>query len=429
MDIKISNRMNKITKIEAEEIKDSRGNPTIKVIVWVGEKSGSFSVPSGASTGAHEAHELRDPEPEQARYGAGFDGKGGIKKAIWNVENIIAPLLVGQDVLNQKEIDKIMLELDGTTNKDNLGGNAIVGVSIACAKVAAKVSSLETFEYLRTLAEIKPSRRAPYLFMNLINGGKHAHSKLPFQEYHIVPQTDSIEESLDMGTKIFKSLREKIDKEMSPSFSNVGDEGGATVDIGTTVETDDVFIPLKLLTETISQLSLTDKVRIAMDVAASSFFNNGNYMIGGNITPDQLYGIYKQIFTEFDIISIEDPFNEEDFTNFAKIHAEYPDKFIVGDDLTVTNVERLTMAINNKSINAIIIKPNQVGTLTETLNTMKMARENNIECIVSHRSGETEDDFIADLAYAFGCFGLKSGAPNRGERVVKYNRLAHISKL
>jgi len=232
-----------------------------------------------------------------------------------------------------------------------------------------------------------------------------------------------------MGIKIFKSLRERIDKEMSPSFSNVGDEGGATVDIGTTVETDDVFIPLKLLTETISQLSLTDKVRIAMDVAASSFFNNGNYMIGGNITPDQLYGIYKQIFTEFDIISIEDPFNEEDFTNFAKIHAEYPDKFIVGDDLTVTNVERLTMAINNKSINAIIIKPNQVGTLTETLNTMKMARENNIECIVSHRSGETEDDFIADLAYAFGCFGLKSGAPNRGERVVKYNRLAHISKL
>jgi len=402
----------KITKIAGEKILDSRGNTTVRVTVDTNSGTGSFAVPSGASTGAFEANENKD-----------------INQVIQNIQNLIAPQLIGIEATEQEEIDKIMLELDGTANKSKLSGNAIIGVSVAAAKAVARSLGQELFEYLRSLAQIKPSRPTPYLFMNLINGGKHAHSKLPFQEYHIVPQTDSIEESLDMGIKIFKSLRERIDKEMSPSFSNVGDEGGATVDIGTTVETNDVFIPLKLLTETISQLSLTDKVRIAMDVAASSFFNNGNYMIGGNITPDQLYGIYKQIFTEFDIISIEDPFNEEDFTNFAKIHAEYPDKFIVGDDLTVTNVERLTMAINNKSINAIIIKPNQVGTLTETLNTMKMARENNIECIVSHRSGETEDDFIADLAYAFGCFGLKSGAPNRGERVVKYNRLAHISKL
>ena len=402
----------KITKIAGEKILDSRGNATVRVTIDTNSGAGSFAVPSGASTGAFEANENKD-----------------INQVIQNIQNLIAPQLIGIEATEQDEIDKIMLELDGTVNKSKLSGNAIIGVSVAVAKAAARSLGQDLFEYLRSLAQIKPSRPVPYLFMNLINGGKPSHSKLPFQEYHIVPQTDSIEESLDMGTKIFKSLREKIDKEMSPSFSNVGDEGGATVDIGTTVETDDVFIPLKLLSETIAQLGYTDKVRLAMDVAASSFFDKGTYMIGGNITPDQLYGIYKQMFAEFNIMSIEDPFDEEDFTNFAGIHAEYPDKFIVGDDLTVTNVERLAMAINNKSINAIIIKPNQVGTLTETLNTMKMARENDIECIVSHRSGETEDDFIADLAYAFGCFGLKSGAPNRGERVVKYNRLAHISKL
>ena len=402
----------KITKIAGEKILDSRGNTTVRVTVDTNSGTGSFAVPSGASTGAFEANENKD-----------------INQVIQNIQNLIAPQLIGIEATEQEEIDKIMLELDGTANKSKLSGNAIIGVSVAAAKAVARSLGQELFEYLRSLAQIKPSRPTPYLFMNLINGGKHAHSKLPFQEYHIVPQVNSVEESLDMGTKIFKSLRERIDKEMSPSFSNVGDEGGATVDIGTTVETDDVFIPLKLLSETITQLGYTHKVRLAMDVAASSFFDGSNYMIGGNITSDQLYGIYKQMFAEFNIMSIEDPFDEEDFTNFAGIHAEYPDKFIVGDDLTVTNVERLAMAINNKSINAIIIKPNQVGTLTETLNTMKMARENDIECIISHRSGETEDDFIADLAYAFGCFGLKSGAPNRGERVVKYNRLAHISKL
>jgi len=402
----------KITKIAGEKILDSRGNATVRVTVDTSGGAGSFAVPSGASTGAFEANENKD-----------------INQVIQNIQNLIAPQLIGIEATEQDEIDKIMIELDGTANKSKLSGNAIIGVSVAAAKAAAHSLGQDLFEYLRSLTQIKSSRPVPYLFMNLINGGKHAHSKLPFQEYHIVPQVNSVEESLDMGTKIFKSLRERIDKEMSPSFSNVGDEGGATVIIGTTVETDDVFIPLKLLSETITQLGYTHKVRLAMDVAASSFFDGSNYMIGGNITSDQLYGIYKQMFAEFDIMSVEDPFNEEDFSNFARIHAEYPDKFIVGDDLTVTNVERLAMAINNKSINAIIIKPNQVGTLTETLNTMKMARENDIECIISHRSGETEDDFIADLAYAFGCFGLKSGAPNRGERVVKYNRLAHISKL
>jgi enolase len=401
----------KITQISAEKILDSRGNNTVRVKVDTNGGYGSFAVPSGASTGTFEANEIKD-----------------IDLVIQNIENIIAPKLIGIDATSQKMIDQIMLDLDGTLNKSKLGGNAIIGVSIAAAKAAAKTLGHEPYEYLRSLAQMKPSRPVPYLFMNLINGGKHAHSKLPFQEYHIVPQTDDVDEALEMSTRIFKSLREKIDKEMGPSFSNVGDEGGATIDIGTTVETDDVFIPLKLLSDTIAELGLTGKVRLAMDVAASSFYENSNYNIGNPITADQLYGIYQIMFTEFDIMSIEDPFAEDDFSNFAKMHAEYSDKYIIGDDLTVTNVARLTTAINSKSINAIIIKPNQIGTLTETLDTMKLARDNNIECVISHRSGETEDDFIADLAFAFGTFGLKAGAPNRGERVVKYNRLSHISK-
>jgi len=412
---------NKITKIEAEEIKDSRGNPTIKVIVWVGEKSGSFSVPSGASTGIHEAHELRDPEPEQARYGAGFDGKGGMKKAIWNVENIIAPLLVGQDVLNQKEIDKIMLELDGTTNKDNLGGNAIVGVSIACAKVAAKISSLETFEYLRTLAEVKPSRKMPYLFMNLLEGGKHTKNVLAFQEYHIVPKVENISEAVEIGIKIQNSLKEIISKELGEESLMLGDEGGFAPRVS------DIRKPLEFLAKTIKENNLEQKVRLALDVAASSFFSDGKYKIDGKEIPkEELLEIYNSLIEEFNLFSIEDPFEEEDFESFKKLKENCRNLFVVGDDLTVTNVLLLQKAIEKRSINAIIIKPNQIGTLTETLETMKLAREYEIELIISHRSGETDDDFIADLAYAFGCFGLKAGSPQKAERMLKYKRLIQI---
>lgn len=402
----------KIKSISAEKILDSRGNPTVSVTVEASGGSGSFSVPSGASTGTFEANEIKD-----------------ISRVINNIETKISPKLLGMDVTDQESIDEALINLDGTENKSNLGGNATIGVSIACAKAAAKSLGQELFEYLNGLSEIKPSRSVPFLFMNLINGGKHAHSKLPFQEYHVVPQTESIEEALDMGTTIFKALREKIDKEMSPSFSNVGDEGGATVDIGQTIETDDVFIPLTLLSDTIDKLGLKGKVRLAMDVAASSFFKNGSYVIGKNLNSQELHEIYREMLSKYDIMSIEDPFSEDEFDAFAQILRENDGLYIVGDDLTVTNTKRLEMAIAAKSINAIIIKPNQIGTLTETLNTMKLARDNDIECIISHRSGETGDDFIADLAYAFRCFGLKSGAPNRGERVTKYNRLQHITSL
>jgi len=410
---------NKITKVIAEEIKDSRGNPTLKVVVWVGDISGSFSVPAGASTGAHEAHELRDE-----------DGKG-VKKAIDKVNKKIAPALVGQDVLNQKEIDKIMLELDGTPNKDNLGGNSMIGVSIACAKVAAKVSSQEVFEYLRTLAEIKPSRKIPYLYMNLINGGKHAKNGLAFQEYHIVPNTEDVAEAIEIGIKIQNTLKKNILLELGEESIVLGDEGGFAPRVS------DIKKPLQYLTEAIKQNYLLGKVRLALDVASSSFYTpalntdvNGFYKVDNkNISKEELMGIYRSLIKEFSLFSIEDPFDEEDFESFKKLKENNIKLKVVGDDLTVTNKILLKEAIEKDSINAMIIKPNQIGMLTETLETMKLARENGIELIVSHRSGETNDDFIADLAYAFGCFGLKAGAPEKPERKVKYDRLKVITNL
>jgi enolase len=403
---------NKITKILAEEIKDSRGNPTLKVTVWSGNNSGSFSVPSGASTGAHEAHELRDSDNK------------GVKNAIEKVNNIIAPALIGADILNQKEIDRIMLALDGTPNKDNLGGNSMIGVSIACAKVAAKVSEVEVFEHLRTLAEIKPSRRVPHLYMNLINGGKHAQNGLAFQEYHIVSNTLDAEEAVNIGIKIQKSLKKIIANDLGDDSLMLGDEGGYAP------KTSNIRKPLEYLTQAIKENDLGDKVRLALDVASSSFYSDEKYKVDGKeINKEELADIYDSLIKEFDLLSIEDPFDEEDFKSFAKLKEDQDGLIIVADDLTVTNKVLLEEAINKKSINGMIIKPNQIGTLSETLETMRLARENNIELIVSHRSGETDDDFIADLAYAFGCFGLKSGSPVKPERMVKYQRLIEISKM
>jgi len=421
-----------INKIFAEEISDSRGNPTIKVTAWAGSISGSFSVPSGASTGIHEAHELRDedgnpPSPN------GFGRARGVKNAIEKVNKIIAPALLGQDIFNQKEIDRIMLELDGTYNKDNLGGNAIIGASIACAKTAAKISGKEVFEYLRILTNIKPSlrpdsrqaRKVPYLFMNLLEGGKHVHNGLglAFQEYLIVPETENVQEAVDIGIKIQEGLK-KILKASGDEAIESGDEGGFAP------KTNDIKTPLKYLTEAVNKNNLQDQVRLALDTAASSFYARGTYKINGkNIPKEELGEIYDSLVKEFNLLSIEDPFEEEDFESFGGLKNKNKGLLIVGDDLTVSNQTLLKKAIEKGSINAIIIKPNQIGTLTETLETMKLAREHDIELIVSHRSGETDDDFIADLAFAFNCFGLKAGSPLKPERMVKYERLIQISNL
>ena len=401
----------KISKIIAEEISDSRKNPTVKVTVFAGDISDSFSVPSGASTGLHEARELRDD-----------DGRG-VKKAIEKVNKVIAPMLLGQDISNQRGIDRIMIELDGTLNKNNLGGNAMTGVSLACAKTAAKVNNQEVYQYLSTLAEIRPSREKPYLFMNLINGGKHARNDLAFQEYHIVPDTADPAVAVDIGLKIQNTLKKLITRDLGEESVILGDEGGLAPKIS------DNRKPLLYLNEAIKENNLQSKVHLALDVAASSFYENGVYKIAGeNVSSEKLAALYQSLIDEFNLFSIEDPFYEEDFESFKKLKETRENLLVVGDDLTVSSKILLKKAIEKESINAMIIKPNQIGTLSETLETMRLARENNLELIISHRSGETDDDFIADLAYAFGCFGLKAGSPVKSERMIKYQRLIDISK-
>lgn len=402
---------NKIDKIEVEEIKDSRGNPTILVQVFSGIYSGSFSVPSGASTGAHEAHELRDE-----------DGKG-VKNVIEKINTIIAPKLVGMDILDQRVIDGLMIEMDGTLNKSNLGGNAMIGISIACTKLAAQVSGLSVFQYLNQLFSVKQNSDKLHLFVNLINGGKHAHNNLAFQEYHIVTFTDDIQEAVDMSLKIQEELEKIIIEELGADSILLGDEGGFAPKLS------DVRQPLLFLGKAIKECGFENKVRLALDVAASSFYENGVYKVNDKeISTEDLMYLYDSLIKEFDIFSIEDPFFEEDFESFSKLKEKYPDLIVVGDDLTVTNKSLLEKAIQYKSINAMIIKPNQIGTVSEMIDTINIAIANNIKLIISHRSGETEDNFIADLAYALKSFGLKSGSPRKIERMVKYERLIEISK-
>lgn len=404
----------KITNIKAEQIEDSRGNPTLKVSVYVGDHIGTFEVPSGASTGKYEACELRDEE----------SGKSGVLKATEKINTIIKDKLIGMDATNQEEIDKVMIETDGTPQKTNLGGNSMIGVSIACAKVAAKAKGQEVYEYLRTLKDINPSRKEPFLYFNLINGGKHANTKLAFQEFHIVPQVESSEESVTISRNIQKRLDDIIEKEFGGPLVK-GDEGGIALNV------DDILTPLNLIERTIKELGYDNKVKLALDVAASSFYNTEKNVYefeGKEWSTDEMIDLYVKICNEFPMISIEDPLDEEDFDGFTKLQARLNNIKLIGDDLTVTNKERLGKAIENKSIKGIIIKPNQIGTLSETLETMKLARDNDIDCIVSHRSGETMDDFIGDLSCAFGCFGIKAGALGPKERNIKYDRIIKINQ-
>ncbi|MEK7637930.1 MAG: phosphopyruvate hydratase [Patescibacteria group bacterium] len=411
-----------ITAVRAREILDSRGKPTLEVSVECEEGHGVFGVPSGASTGTHEALELRDGDKSH------YDGQG-VLKAATHVNVNLAGALIGMDARDQRALDARMIEMDGTPDKSKLGGNAIVGISVATARAAASATKTPLHEYLYSLApDIKSTHRMPFLCMNLINGGKHAATRVAFQEYKIVPQTQDIQEALQIGTNMMNALKKRIAKEYGAVNANVGDEGGFAPDL------DSVRRPLELLMETAAELNLDHKIKLAMDVAASSFYIAGEDRYeydGGNHTTAELETTLRGMMRDFPLLYIEDLFHETAFADFVRMNAlrETQDKtatIIVGDDLTVTNSAILQKAISGKAISGIIIKVNQVGTLTETLDTMKLARDNNIECIVSHRSGETNDDFIADLAVAFGVFGIKAGGPQRGERVAKYNRLAQL---
>lgn len=401
---------NLITKIEAIEIVDSREKPTLKITVFADLFEASFSVPSGASTGMSECCELRDPD-------------GGMKNAISKIESIIQPNLIGKNVLNQKEIDQTMIELDGTLNKSNLGGNSILGISMACARLGALLRNMPLANYLKETFYIKPKNPQTYFYANLINGGKHAENNLAFQEYHIVPIVEDPKEALEIVINFQNLLKNLIQSNLEIDDIPIGDEGGFAPKL------ENIREPLVFLKKVITNNNLENKVRLALDVAASSFYEEGFYLVDGKkITKEELMNLYAQLINEFNIFSIEDPFEENDFESFAILKNKFPDLLVVADDLTVTNKVLLEKAIKENSINALIIKPNQIGTLTEVFETIKLAYENNIEIIVSHRSGETMDDFIADLASAFGAFGLKAGAPSKEERLVKYNRFIKITK-
>lgn len=402
-----------ISSIKGERITDSRGNPTISVSVTASDGStGIFSVPAGASTGIHEAHELRD------------GGTGDVTGALALIANEIAPALLGMDVSAQEYIDRKMIALDGTPNKERLGGNTMIGISVACAKAAAHSAGKEVWQYLHDAHFADKESAFPLLYANLINGGKHAQTALAFQEYHVVPKTRNMKEASSLVARIQEELGRMI-KERYGS-APIGDEGGYALP-ESNVET-----PLLLLEEASRAAGALEEVSFALDVAASSFFDkekNAYEIAGTSYGNAELTALYDRLVIRFGLLSIEDPYQEEAFEAFAQLRGNTTSLFLrVGDDLTTTNKERLSRAIQEKSIDAIIIKPNQIGTLTETIETMKSAEENGIKCIVSHRSGETSDDFIADLAYASAAFGLKLGARGPSKREAKYSRLLSIEE-
>ena len=404
--------MSKIRNIHAREIIDSRGNPTVEVDVTL--ESGitaTASVPSGASTGVHEALELRDNDSKR------YNGKG-VLQAVKNVNEKIFPKLKGMDALNQKLIDQTMIELDGTESKTNLGANAMLGVSLAVLKAGAKFKKEELYAYLGD------KKILPRCMMNILNGGAHAENKLEFQEFMIIPSKEEYLDNLRMGAEVFHSLQ-KILKEKGLSCG-VGDEGGFAPSIDNTKEA------LDLIQEAIEKASykLGSDIFIGLDVAASEFYKDGYYNLEGQkMTSDEMIDYYEDLISKYPIISIEDGLDQDDYIGWQKLTKRLGDKLqLVGDDLFVTNKKLLQKGIELKMANAILLKLNQIGTVTETLETIKLAQENGYKTIISHRSGETEDNYIADFAVGLGLGQIKTGSMSRSERISKYNRLIRINE-
>ncbi|MEM3127176.1 MAG: phosphopyruvate hydratase [Candidatus Woesearchaeota archaeon] len=406
-----------IKKIFAREVLDSRGNPTIEVDVHAGNFTAREMVPSGASTGKHEALELRDG-------GKRFHGQG-TQKAVSNVNKIIAKKIVGMSCEDQEKIDQAMIKLDGTKNKSKLGANAILGVSLAVARAGALTSGKKFHEHLAHLAGNK-KYVVPVPFMNIINGGKHADNKLHIQEFMIVPHADCYKDSLQMGSEVYHELKILLKKKYGPFSTNIGDEGGFTPPIKRVREA------LDLLTEAVKRVGYEKKIKFAIDAAATSFYYpNRGYCLEEECYFDAktLTSAYEDLVRDYPIVSIEDPFHEEAFSDFAALTKKVGNKMkIVGDDLTVTNIERIKRALKEKSCNCLLLKVNQIGTLTEAINAANLVLKNGWKVMVSHRSGETEDHFIADFAVGLGCGAMKAGAPCRGERTSKYNQLLRIEE-
>lgn len=406
--------MSKIKNIKAREILDSRGNPTVEVdVILESGTVGRAAVPSGASTGSKEALELRDNDPKR------YQGKG-VLKAVNNVNTIIKEALVGKEASNQEEIDETMIKLDGTENKTNLGANATLGVSLATLKASAKEQGIPLYKYFGDEISL------PRPMMNILNGGVHADNNLDFQEFMIVPNGQNFKESLRIGSEVFHTLK-KVLKENGFN-TGVGDEGGFAPNLNTNEEA------LDMLMEAIKEAGYTPgtDVNFALDVAASEFYKDGIYNLKGankKFTTDELVDYYQSLITKYPIISIEDPVDEEDWDGFRKMTEKYGHKIqLVGDDLFVTNVKYLQKGIDNQAGNAILIKLNQIGTFTETLKTINLAKANNYKTIISHRSGETEDVTIADLAVGLNLGQIKTGSLSRSERTAKYNELLRIEE-
>ncbi|WKK61926.1 phosphopyruvate hydratase [Corynebacterium sp. P3-F1] len=398
----------------AREILDSRGNPTVEVEVFLDDGShGLAAVPSGASTGEHEAHELRDGDD---RYG----GKG-VRNAVHNVNETIADAIAGIEADDQRVLDATMIELDGSDNKKNLGANAILGVSMAAAKAAADSAGLPLYRYIGG-----PNAHVlPVPMMNILNGGAHADSGVDVQEFMIAPiGAETFTEALRQGAEVYHALKAVIkDKGLS---TGLGDEGGFAPSV------DSTKAALDLIVEAIEKAGYTPgaDIALALDVASSEFFENGSYNFeGGQHSAEEMAKVYSDLVENYPIVSIEDPLDENDWEGYTKLTAEIGDKVqIVGDDFFVTNPERLARGIEENAANALLVKVNQIGTLTETFDAVELAHRNGYRTMMSHRSGETEDTTIADLAVALSCGQIKTGAPARSERVAKYNRLIRIEE-
>ena len=412
-----------IKNIRAREILDSRKNPTVEVELGSNDVLFKASVPSGASIGKYEALELRDGEKR-------YQGKG-VLNAVKNINEIIGPKLKGKDVTRQKEIDDLMIKLDGTENKSKLGANAILGVSMAVCRAGAAAQGIPLYQHIAAISSFKchppgsppagvqqvSSFKIPFPCFNIINGGAHAGNDLDIQEFMIIPQESSFSENLRIGTEIYRLLKGILRKTLGEQAINVGDEGGFAPPISRASQA------LDFISQAIKNYS---RVKIGLDCAATQFYKNGKYYLEGTVfTKQGLLTFYQDLVKNYPIVFIEDPFAEEDWESWKKLEAKI---LTIGDDLTATNKDRVEKAVKEDCIGGIIIKPNQRGTITETLECLKTAREAGLKIIVSHRSGETKDDFIADLAVGIQADFIKSGAPARGERLAKYNRLLKIEE-
>ncbi|MFA4819071.1 MAG: phosphopyruvate hydratase [Patescibacteria group bacterium] len=413
-----------IKDISAREILDSRGDPTIAVTITAsGGEQATAAVPSGASTGKHEAYELRDGDKD--RYG----GKG-VEQAIANIVTKIKPVLLGLPVSEQELIDRAMIDLDGTSNKHQLGANAILGVSLAAARVAALANKLPLYEYIRSTFNLSPLKpNLPLPMMNILNGGRHADNNLNVQEFMVIPHwpradAPNITESIRVGSEIFHELG-KVLRQANLS-TDVGNEGG----YAPTLKANEQAV--ELIAESVKQAGyvLNKEVSLGLDVAASEFYRGGKYNFGGQVlSANEMIAIYKGWQAKYNLLLIEDGLAEDDWQGWHELTGGLGGKMLlIGDDLFVTNKERLAIGFEFGAANGILIKPNQIGSLSETIECVRLAGQNNYQVIVSHRSGETMDTFIVDLAVAVGANYLKAGSTSRGERVAKYNRLMEIEE-